>query len=130
MHRFSCLHVEVLVLLGCCRVLEQVLTAEECGFAPDDRAALLQLLSQAEKDNFKPDDQAIDLNKDRQSVLEKRLIAGPLKSSHLSVLQLLGRAEVCFVKCIVKTLPSLTKSSSFCAVILNHRHVLKIKVEI
>ena len=40
------------------------------------------------------DDQNIQMQKDRQPVLEKRLGAGPFAANHLAVLQLLGQAEV------------------------------------
>jgi hypothetical protein len=82
-------------MFGYCRVLEQELVAGESRFDSSDQAALLQLLSQAEKDSWVIDSQVTDSDKDRQSVLESRLMAGPLTSSHLGVLQLLGRAEVC-----------------------------------
>ncbi len=77
-----------------CRILEHKLTAGECTFACNDQAALLQLLSQAEKDDLMADDQNTIQQKDRHSVLEKRLKAGPLVSNHFAVLQLLGQAEV------------------------------------
>ncbi len=77
-----------------CRILEHKLTAGECTFACNDQAALLQLLSQAEKDDLMADDRNIVLQKDYHSVLEIRLKAGPLVSNHLAVLQLLGQAEV------------------------------------
>ncbi len=64
--------------------------AENSTTAPEDREALLQLLSQAEID----EDQHA-LSSDRLAILEKRLSAGPLTSSHIGVMQLLRKAEVC-----------------------------------
>jgi hypothetical protein len=75
-------------------VLEHKLTAGESVFALNDQAALLQLLSQAERVDCMTDHNA-ELKNDRQSLLQKRLEEGPLSSSHLAVLQLLGQAEVC-----------------------------------
>jgi hypothetical protein len=75
-------------------MLEHKLTVGECTFASNDQAALLQLLSQAEKFDLMADEQNNELQKNRQSVLEKRLKAGPLASNHLAVLKLLGQAEV------------------------------------
>ncbi len=87
--------VDSLALHGFHRILEQELIAGERNIDSNDKAALFQLLSQAEKDSYLIDKNvASNSEKDRLSVLECRLMAGPLKSSHLGVLQLLGQAEV------------------------------------
>ncbi len=81
-------------MLSCCSVLEHKLSGGECTFHLNDQAALLQLLSQAEKDHCMINDDVCEMDKDRLSVLEIRLKEGPLASSHMAVLQLLGQAEV------------------------------------
>ncbi len=86
--------MSTLVLCFRCRFLESKLGAGECIISPNDQAALLQLLSQAEKDYCMTNDCVHELDKDRLAVLENRMKAGPLAPSHLAVLQLLGRAEV------------------------------------
>jgi len=98
-------------------VLEHKLTAGECNYAADDQAALLQLLSQAEKDQCMTDDQVNELDKDRLVVLENRLRSGPLASSHLAVLQLLGRAEGAHVDSSSPQKTDLRRADSLRAVV-------------
>ncbi len=101
-------------------MLEHKLTAGECAFALNDQAALLQLLSQAEKVDCVTDDYVSELNRDRQSLLKKRLKAGPLTSSHLAVLQLLGQAEVAhFLVLNLYMIVHQPKKLIFCCRVLN-----------
>lgn len=96
MHMILFIHFKLFsfALLLCFSLLEEQLAAGDFSFSLNDQAALLQLLSQAEKDHSTTNNHGNELDKGRLAVLEHRLRSGPLESSHLAVLQLLGQAEV------------------------------------